>query len=204
MQRGAFTLASVTAVVVALWLAARGFHPPRTSGQEARDHDAEAETDDGGGLLFALDAATGSKLADDAGAATLLPTGDPRFDRGPGAFLLDGTQPPPLPLTVPRSVHFGVVLVSYAGAQPNPNGGHPATRSRADALALATKLSATAKDDFHAAVQQGDAGSSDDLGVIKLGLLEPAPEYVLFTLPVGGVGGPVDTPRGYWVLKRLE
>jgi parvulin-like peptidyl-prolyl isomerase len=66
------------------------------------------------------------------------------------------------------------------------------------------KLAETAKQDFHAAVQQGDAGSSDDIGRVKLGILEPAPEYVLFTLPIDGVGGPVDTPRGYWIVKRLE
>jgi hypothetical protein len=39
---------------------------------------------------------------------------------------------------------------------------------------------------------------------VRLGILEPAPEYVLFTLGVGAVGGPVDTPRGYWIVKRLE
>ena len=53
-------------------------------------------------------------------------------------------------------------------------------------------------------MQQGDGGSSDDIGHIKLGVLEPAPEYVLFTLAVDAVGGPVDTPRGFWIVKRLE
>ena len=46
--------------------------------------------------------------------------------------------------------------------------------------------------------------ASDDVGRVKLGVLEPAPEYVLFTLGIDGVGGPVDTPRGYWIVKRLE
>jgi parvulin-like peptidyl-prolyl isomerase len=117
----------------------------------------------------------------------------------------DGTPVPPLPLTVPRQVRFGVVLLSYAGAQPSAAGGsRPPTRSKPDAQALAEKILLTATQDFHAAVQQGDGGSSDDVGRVKLGVLEPAPEYVLFTLPVDGIGGPVDTPRGYWIVKRLE
>jgi parvulin-like peptidyl-prolyl isomerase len=106
---------------------------------------------------------------------------------------------------VPRQVRFGVVLVSYAGAQPSAAGSsRQPTRSKADAQALADKLMVTATTDFHAAVQQGDGGSSDDVGRVKLGVLEPAPEYVLFTLPVDGVGGPVDTPRGFWIVKRLD
>jgi hypothetical protein len=100
-------------------------------------------------------------------------------------------------------VRFGVVLVAYDGVQPGP-GSRPVSRPKNDARALADKLVATARQDFHAAVQQGDAGSTDDIGRVKAGILEPAPEYVLFTLPVDGVGGPVDTPRGYWIVKRLE
>jgi hypothetical protein len=96
------------------------------------------------------------------------------------------------------------VLVSYTGAQPEASGGRPPTRSHADAKVLAEKLAAAAAQDFHAVVQQGDTGSADDVGSVKIGILEPAAEYVLFTLPVYGIGGPVDTPRGYWVVKRLE
>jgi parvulin-like peptidyl-prolyl isomerase len=36
------------------------------------------------------------------------------------------------------------------------------------------------------------------------GVLEPALEYTLFTLPVGGVSDPLETPRGYWIAKRTE
>jgi hypothetical protein len=211
MQRAASTLAGIAAVLLALWLVVRGFHAPRPGGYDSSAHAADADLDDGGGLLFALGDSGGpgsAGLEDDAGAGLPLlgdmPAVDMRVDGGPGSLLPDGSQVPPLPFTVPRVVRFGVVLVSYAGAQPSAGGGRAPTRSRADARALAAKLVATAKDDFHAAVQQGDAGSADDLGTIKLGLLEPAPEYVLFTLPVGGVGGPVDTPRGYWIVKRLE
>jgi hypothetical protein len=36
------------------------------------------------------------------------------------------------------------------------------------------------------------------------GILEPAPEYVLFMLEKDQVSDPVDTPRGLWIVKRLE
>ena len=39
---------------------------------------------------------------------------------------------------------------------------------------------------------------------IPRGVLESAPEYVLFSLPKGGVSEPVDTPRGYWIVQRIE
>jgi hypothetical protein len=130
------------------------------------------------------------------------------MDGGAGGTMPDGSPVPPLPLGVPRSVRFGVVLVSYAGAQPSAaGGGRPVTRSKVEAKALADKLLTTAQQDFHAAVQQGDPGSSDDVGHVKLGVLEPAPEYILFTLSADAgveVGGPVDTPRGYWIVKRLD
>ncbi len=116
----------------------------------------------------------------------------------------DGTAVPPLPFNAPRQVRFGVVLVTYEGAQPSAAGRRPPTRTRADASDLAKRLAQTATKDFRAAVQEGDPGSSDDVGRVKVGILEPAPEYVLFTLAVDAVGGPVDTPRGFWIVKRLE
>jgi hypothetical protein len=105
-----------------------------------------------------------------------------------------------LPDKAPRSVRFGVVLVTFQGAQ----GASSLARSKADALTLATKLAEDAKKDFHGAVQRGDNGSMDDAGRMPRGALEPATEYALFTLPVGSVSDPVETPRGYWIVKRLE
>jgi len=186
-------------VAFAVWLVARNFEPPPAIG-----HDPSPRAPDAG-------AAAAASLAVDAGEDTgtlflgdLLAVPAPRMDGGAGATLLDGVPVPALPLNVPREVRFGVVLVSYAGAQVNTTAGPPPVRPRAEARALAEKLAVTAQTDFHAAVQQGDAGSTDDLGHVKLGILEPAPEYVLFTLPIEGVGGPVETPRGFWIVKRLE
>jgi hypothetical protein len=204
MQRVVTVLVGLAAVVLAVWLVARNFHPPKAIGVDPNARSADGG-DDGSGLMFALSDG-GMAYAEDGGPLLLtdLLQNEPRIDGGPGATMPDGTPVPQLPMNAPRQVRFGVVLVSYAGAQPSPAGGRVPTRSRAEARALADKLVPTAQQDFHAAVQQGDAGSTDDIGHIKLGILEPAPEYVLFTLPEGGVGGPVETPRGYWIVKRLE
>jgi parvulin-like peptidyl-prolyl isomerase len=105
-----------------------------------------------------------------------------------------------LPADAPRQVGFGVVLIEYRGAQ----GATKAARSRAEAAAKAEELRALADKDFASAVKSGDKGSMDNAGSMPRGILEPGPERVLFSLRVGEVGGPVDTPRGYWVVKRLE
>ncbi len=95
---------------------------------------------------------------------------------------------------------FGVILVAYEGAVGAPKG----ARSRAVALSLAMRLATEAKRDFKAAVAKGDPGSIENAGRMPRGLLEPVPEYVLFSLPKDGVSDPVDTPRGFWIVHRLE
>ena len=202
MQRWVTTLVGLAVVVLAVWIVAHNYEPPKAIGHDPTPRPSASAATDDAGTMAALG---GGGTEGDGGA--LLPTDlfdRERTDAGGGATMPDGTPVPPLPVGVPRQVHFGVVLVSYAGAQPSISGGRPPTRSKADALALAQKLVATAEQDFHAAVQQGDAGSADDVGHVKLGILEPAPEYVLFTLHSGTVAGPVDTPRGFWIVKRLE
>ena len=192
-------LMGLAAVVTAVWFVAHHYQAPKAIGHDPAPRPS-ASVDDGGGLMFALGDG-GSAFEGDAGMLLLsdLLGPDPRIDAGVGGRMPDGTLVPPLPLTVPRQVRFGVVLVSYAGAQPSAAGAsRTPSRSKTDAQALASALLLTATTDFHAAVQQGDGGS------LKLGVLEPAPEYVLFTLGIDGVGGPVDTPRGYWIVKRLE
>lgn len=123
-----------------------------------------------------------------------------------GTLLLSGEAPPGLATDAPKSVVFGVVLVTYRGAQGAPGTARvPATaRSREAALELAKELAELAKTDFKAAVAKGDKGSMENAGRLPRGVLEPAPEYVLFSLPKGGVSEPVDTPRGYWIVQRIE
>lgn len=138
------------------------------------------------------------------------PSGEPdpgqQADAG-GTTLLSGEAAPALPADAPKSVVFGVVLVTYRGAQGLPGGPRlPATvRTRDAALELAKQIAEVAKTDFKAAVGKGDKpGSMENAGRIPRGVLEPAPEYVLFSLPKGGVSEPVDTPRGYWIVQRIE
>lgn len=117
-----------------------------------------------------------------------------------GGALFDGSTVPELVAESPKSVKFGVVLVRYAGAQGAP----PGTRSREEASALAASLVTLAQEDFAAAVEKGDPGSTENAGRMFRGVLEPAPEYVLFSLGKGDVSEPVDTPRGFWIVKRLD
>ncbi len=199
MQRPLTAVFGLAAVALAIGVVAHNFRSPKAEGYGT----AVREAGDDSSPMFAQGEAA---PAADEGATPLLVDGfraDLRIGAGAGASMPDGSPVPALPFAAPRQVRFGIVLVSFSGAQPNP-GQPPVSRSMADAKRLAENLLATAAQDFHAAVQQGDPGSAEDIGRVRLGVLEPAPEYVLFTLPVGGVGGPVETPRGYWIVKRLE
>jgi hypothetical protein len=197
------TLVGVAVVLLAVWLVAHNFQPPRAIG---KDPNPRTGLDDAGFIAMTAMMGDAGVVLGDGGLPLLLSDllQEPHLDGGAGGAMLDGTPVPPLPPNVPRQVRFGVVLVSYDGAQPSLASARLPTRPRSDAKALAQKLLLTAQQDFHGAVQQGDPGSSDDVGRVKLGILEAAPEYVLFTLPIDGVGGPIDTPRGYWIVKRLE
>ena len=108
--------------------------------------------------------------------------------------------PSNLPEGAPKTVVFGVVLIEYRGSQGAPR----TARTREAADALAKDLLEEAKKDFAAAVAKGDPGSTENAGTIPRGVLEPGPEQALFTLAAGDVGGPVDTPRGLWIVKRIE
>jgi hypothetical protein len=189
----ALLFAALVAVFVAATIASRmGTHATATATTaEARDAGADA-----------ADAAPG-----DAGEGEGGSTDEPTSPDGPtaaasdaGAMLLNGTLAPPLAADAPKAVVFGVILVQYKGAQLAP----PSSRSREAALELAKQLAVDARTDFKAAVQRGDKGSMENAGRMPRGMLEPAPEYVLFSLPKDGVSDPVDTPRGFWIARRIE
>src|SRR5690606_338401 len=114
----------------------------------------------------------------------------PRIDAG-GALLPSGEAPPPLSAEAPKSVVFGVVLISYLGAE----GASKTARTRDEALRLAQEIAVEAREDFAGAVRRGDPGSLENAGALPRGVLEPAPEFVLFSLDKGAVSDPVDTPR---------
>jgi hypothetical protein len=112
-----------------------------------------------------------------------------------------GSALPELPADAPKSVSFGVVLVTYTGAEASPAD----APAKPAALARAKSLVVEARSSFDEAVKKGDRGSTAQAGTMPRGVLEPSIEYILFTLKKGEVyGEPVDTPRGYWVLKRND
>jgi parvulin-like peptidyl-prolyl isomerase len=90
--------------------------------------------------------------------------------------------------------------VQYRGAEVAT----PATRSRQEALVLARSIAQAAKTDFKSEVEKGDPGSMNDAGSIPRGVLEAPVEYALFTLKPGEVSDPIDTPRGFWIVRRIE
>jgi hypothetical protein len=174
---------------------------PKGRGATSAPADAGAQPDAEADAGTPAETADGADAGDgDAGVLFEGATKEREARTDAGVTLLSGEAPPGLPADAPKKVRFGVVLVQYRGAQGAP----PTARAREAALALAQELAATAKTDFKAAVDKGDKGSTDDLGYIPRGVLEPAPEYELFSLPKGGVSGPVDTPRGYWIVRRIE
>ncbi|MFO0614758.1 MAG: peptidylprolyl isomerase [Polyangiaceae bacterium] len=132
------------------------------------------------------------------GGVPSLPTGEP-IDAG-GTTLPSGSSAPQLDDGAPKNVRFGAVLVEYRGAETASR----TTRTRDEALEIAKKLAADAHEDFAAAVKAGDKGSGEDFGSVPRGVFEPAPEYVLFNLKPGEVSEPVDSPRGFYVFKRID
>ncbi len=145
------------------------------------------------------------------GASVSLPVGQlalesamlPSTDAGPPTASATpagsaSANAPSLPVDAPKQVVFGVALVTYRGAQ----GATPSARSREEALSLAERIADTAREDFAAAVRLADVGF-ENAGSMPRGVLEPAAEQVLFGLEVGQSARPVDSPRGYYVFKRL-
>ncbi len=137
----------------------------------------------------------------DAGAVT-EDGGEPEpiLPSDAGTTLGDGEAPPALATEAPKSVTFGVIMVMYKGAQGAPT----SARSKEEAQALAKQLAEEAKADFKATVAKGDKGSIENAGRMPRGMLEPAPEFLLFSLAKGAVSEPVDTPRGFWIMQRIE
>jgi hypothetical protein len=199
------TVAFVAAVFV--WRPpARGgaAHAPAASGSASAGSASRVPADAGAGPVDAGRVGDAGELALAVPAPTVdesAGTPDSPFPTSDaGTTLLSGAVAPPVAGDAPKSVVFGVILLQYKGSQ-----GAPATaRSREAALELAQQLATEAKQDFKAALAKGDKGSTENVGRMPRGMLEPAPEYVLFSLPKDGVSEPVDTPRGFWIVHRIE
>jgi PPIC-type peptidyl-prolyl cis-trans isomerase-like protein len=197
MQRWtAFVFAALTAAFVLAVVLGRGTAKGPTVGLDA-GVDASADA-----ALDAASVADGGEVGDAGDSAEEPVAVDPQLAGGSdaGTRLLTGEPAPALAAEAPKSIVFGVILVTYKGAQ-----GAPANaRSRDAALELAKQLATDAKQDFKATVAKGDKGSMENAGRMPRGMLEPAPEFVLFSLPKDGVSDPVDTPRGFWIVRRIE
>jgi len=126
---------------------------------------------------------------------------DPLLEPEPSGEWASDAGASSLPANAPTAVHFGVVLFTYQGVQFAPKN----ARTKDEARAAAKDTIELAKKDFAAAVKKGDRGSTADAGRIPRGVLEPQIEYDLFTLDKGAVyPEPIDTPRGFWILRRNE
>lgn len=134
-------------------------------------------------------------------APSALPAGAGEEAVNSDAFdiLPDGRKAPELPAGSPKQVGFGVVIVSYQGAQGAAKDAPP----KAEAKRRAQGLMEEAARDFAAAVKKGDRGSTADAGHVPRDVLEPAVEYALFSIKAGEIyPDPVDTPRGFWIVRR--
>lgn len=192
VQRWISVLATVAIVGGVGWLTAIQKDGPRPIVAAAEPADAGAE-------------ASVASASADGGKGDI--TG-PIIVAGDGGFGLDASLSlmPSLfgdggmPSGAPRAIRIGVVLVQHQGAE----GASSASRSKKDALELATRLAEGAKSDFKKAVKEGDTGSSEDIGRMPRGVLDPRTEIAVFSLAAGDVSEVLETPRGYWIVKRIE
>jgi hypothetical protein len=163
---------------------------PRAPTPPAATADAGSEPGAGGGAAIepALD---GGVLA--AGGAPAIEPGDG------GSAEAAGGSPPGL-TDAPKKVKIAVILVQYVGAED----ARADARSKGAALSLAKEIAAAAAEDFAAAVKKGDPGSTVDAGTLGRNILDPDLEARVFTLAKGALSEPIDTPKGYWIVKRLE
>lgn len=113
--------------------------------------------------------------------------------------LEDGSPVPALEPTAPRRVKLGVALFRYRGAE----GAGSQSRTRDEAERLAVAALAKGGDDFGQVVALGDPGSAVDVGWVGRGVLERSVEYAVFGAKVGEtLTKPLDTPRGFWIVRR--
>lgn len=115
--------------------------------------------------------------------------------------VLRGGAVPPLPNGAPTTVGLAIILFTHEQAQFAGKQARP----KREAFRLAKELLPEAVENFAEAVKKGDPGSTTDAGKVPRGVLEPALQYVVYTLEKGQVfPEPLDTPRGFWIVKRTR
>src|SRR5262245_61635483 len=180
--------ALVALIGVLVWKSGRGPSSSAVAAAASAQHDGRTGPSVDGGAE--LEPALATRSASDGGHAWANESAEAKDDDSALG----------LPSGSPKTVRFGVILVQYRGAELAP----PNARPKQEASALARTLAEAASTDFKAQVQRGDPGSMEDAGRIPRGVLEPAVEYALFMLPRGSVSEPIDTPRGFWIVRRIE
>lgn len=138
-------------------------------------------------------------------SAESAPAVDQELPPGEASAAPSASSEPPsgnaLPANAPNDVVFGAILITFEGAQ----GASSKARPKQAALELAQRILATAQTSFEDAVKMGDPGSMANAGTMRRGILEPNVEHALFTLEKGAVfSEPLETPRGYWVMRRIR
>jgi len=100
-----------------------------------------------------------------------------------------------------------IILVAWSGSEPPVPG---VTRSREEARELALRLGVMVQESStfaDAARRYSDDPATRErggyVGIVRKGTWILPLEVALFQLPVGGVRAAVETPRGFFVLKRL-
>ena len=189
-QRWGSIVLGAAAVVVAAWMTVESLDPAPIK-KEA----------DAGVLPPGLAAAdAGAAPATTGAQAVVLLDASAPIDLDAGLALPSLSFDASIPSSAPRSVKVGLVFVTFSGAEGAPAGSRP----KGQAKELADGLLSMARADFHQAVGKGDSGSADDIGRIPRGVLDPAVEAAVFALGTNDVSEVVETPRGYWIVKRLD
>lgn len=196
--RWAWILASLAVIGLTSWLTyeqmLRGPARIRAENDAGATSGAAAAGSASAGSGTGAGASSGSASAADAGIVVET------TDAGGGLSLFGLLDASAMPSGAPRSVRLGVVLVQWAGAEGAPS----SARSKVDALKHAQELVEHARQDFKATVKEGDSGSSEDIGRIPRGVLEQRTEVAVFSMAAGDISEPLETPRGYWIVKRIE
>jgi hypothetical protein len=197
IQRWASIILGAAVIVLVGWLTMEQLSHARIRGDvvDAGVDAAASVNANSGASDSGTAAATATGASANAGA--LDTTGDGGFSLSGLSGLLDAGA---MPSGAPRSVRLGVVLVQFAGAE----GASSSARAKPDALKHALELAEQAKTDWKGAVKAGDVGSSDDIGRIPRGVLDPHTELVVFSLEKDGISEPLETPKGYWIVRRAE
>ncbi len=206
IQSWASLVLGFAVVALVAWLTVEQLN--RTHVRAERDGGAAAGSGDAaaGATATGNDAGSTGSSGSSGAAATptstmgaLDPSADGGFSLGSLNTLLDSGA---VPTSASRGVaaRLGVVLVQFVGAEGAPG----SARARPDALKRARELADQAKTDWKAAVKAGDTGSSEDIGRIPRGVLDARTEVAVFGMGKDEISEPLETSKGYWIVKRID